>query len=596
MSVPSSISGPRLAADLDAPWEAGAEHLSGKEAEARLGQLAASVGPLRHVLAAIASRLIGARAWERLCFARLADYARERPGCSARQLQELARVHRALAGLPAIERALLTNVLPWSKVRLLVRVATPEDEAAWIERARVLPTRHLEQEVRERTRAGDSGNLDDAEPTVRVTLRCAPAVCEKWSLAREVAERVAGQRVRADDALELVVAEVSSAVPPDSASAVRPVAFAGRVPDRPVGSSRCERIPESRARSFELPADVVALAAGLDAADAFELDRRLRLAVRLEQTLDAAIAPLLRRVRSADVWSCAHSTLSLYAREQLGISEGKARSLLRLERAGDRCPELRRAYRSGRLSWAKARILLPLLLLDPEGQWRPIWVAWAERVTVRRLAQDVERALLLHAGHRLAWQRCKFDPEKAQDPIPSEERQMCAHGVDVDATQRLAWHVPREVAVSFYEIRGALRSRLGSSHTHGELFAAMLDLALGTWLLRDPSARRPDPVFERDGYRCAVPGCTSRRNLQDHHIEFRSAGGSDAPDNRVALCAFHHQRCLHAGLLGVHGRAPDQLVFELGRRPEGPPLARYRSGDIAADEQLEMVAHGPRAA
>ena len=51
----------------------------------------------------------------------------------------------------------------------------------------------------------------------------------------------------------------------------------------------------------------------------------------------------------------------------------------------------------------KAHALLPLLLLDIEGEWRPVWVAWAERVTVRRLAEDVERMLLLRAGHPLAW-------------------------------------------------------------------------------------------------------------------------------------------------------------------------------------------------
>ena len=41
--------------------------------------------------------------------------------------------------------------------------------------------------------------------------------------------------------------------------------------------------------------------------------------------------------------------------------------------------------------------LRTLLLLDIEGKWRPVWVAWAERVTVRRLEQDVGRALLLRA-------------------------------------------------------------------------------------------------------------------------------------------------------------------------------------------------------
>jgi hypothetical protein len=126
--------------------------------------------------------------------------------------------------------------------------------------------------------------------------------------------------------------------------------------------------------------------------------------VRLEQTLDAAIAPLLRRVTSREVeWRGELATLSSYAPEQLGISASKARALLRLERAGDLCPELREAYRGGRLSWGKAQCLLPLVGLDLEGEWRPAWVAWAEPVTLRRLEADVERALLLRAGTHEAW-------------------------------------------------------------------------------------------------------------------------------------------------------------------------------------------------
>jgi hypothetical protein len=274
---------------------------------------------------------------------------------------------------------------------------------------------------------------------------------------------------------------------------------------------------------------------------------------------------------------------------------------LRLERAGDICPELRDAYRSGRLSWVKAHCLLPLLLLDIEGEWRPVWVAWAERVTVRRLEADVERALLLRAGHSRAFARCQFDPVRAQDPIPVEERQMCAHDVDVEATQRLEWRVPREVAALFCAVRETLRSRLRGENTRlpsdGEVFDAMLDGALMAWTLRDPRARRADPVIERDGYRCVVPGCTSRRNLHDHHLRFRSAGGSDDPGNRVALCAFHHQRCLHVGFLRIRGQAPDGLVFDLGVRPGADPLVRYRSADIALpDCEIRLPASLRRAA
>jgi hypothetical protein len=138
-----------------------------------------------------------------------------------------------------------------------------------------------------------------------------------------------------------------------------------------VGSPEAEGAgpPAARVRARGLPLGVARLAAGLDRADAFELDRRLRLAVRLEQTLDAAIAPLLRRVSSPEYeWRGAYSALSSTAREQLGMSASKARALLRLERAGDLCPELRDAYRSGCLSWVKAQCLVPLLRLDLPGE------------------------------------------------------------------------------------------------------------------------------------------------------------------------------------------------------------------------------------
>jgi hypothetical protein len=573
-------------------WDAGAASDDAAESsEERLAGLAAAVGPLRRALAAIAERLIATRAHERLGYARLGDYARERAGLSARQLQELARVHRALAGLPALERALVANQLPWSKVRLIARVATAADEDAWIARARAVPTRRLEGEVREASRGPAPEDAEEALPHTRVRVRCTPAVLEKWGRVRELAERGAGQRLRDGEVLELVAAEVFSAISIDPAFAENPEEPPARRrsdPTAPHGMAPYRMAPYMEGRPAPrggprgLPRAIASLAAALEAADAFELDRRLQRAVQLEQTLDAAIAPLLRRVTSPEYeWRGEYCALASYAREQLGMSASKARALLRLERAGEVCPELRDAYRSGRLSWVKAQCLLPLLLLDIEGEWRPIWVAWAERVTVRRLERDVERALLLRAGHDPAWQRCKFQPERAREAIPEAERQLCAHDVDTEATEQLCFRVPYEVAALFRAVSETLRAALGGSRCDGEVFDALLDGALLAWSLRDPRARRPDPVIERDGYRCAVPGCTSRRNLHDHHVVFRSAGGSDAADNRVTLCAFHHQRGVHAGIVRVSGRAPDALVFELGLRAGAPPLARYRSGDVA---------------
>ena len=86
-----------------------------------------------------------------LGFARLGDYARERPGLSARELHDLAHVDAALAKLPAIGAALASGRLGWTKARLLCRVATPEDEAPVARRRRAGSRRR-----RSRARCGRS--------------------------------------------------------------------------------------------------------------------------------------------------------------------------------------------------------------------------------------------------------------------------------------------------------------------------------------------------------------------------------------------------------------------------------------------------------
>lgn len=590
--------------------------------ERTLARLAAAAGPLRRVMAAVAARLVDSRAWERLCFARLSDYAREQLGVSARQLQELARVHRALGALPRLERALLANELPWSKLKLLARVATAEDEASWLALARETSTRELAERVREaRARRRQDTAVavgtdpdDQQEPTRCLSLHCSPAVRARWSAVCELAERVAGQRLTPGDVLELVVAEAFSAFGPrpEGRAALERIAedeqrehgTRGELPWLPTAGDRDgahERLTPwanddsragPRAENPAIPEEVLSLATGLADANAREVDRRLRRAIRLEQTLDAAIAPLLRVVTSAEYeWEGDYRPLPAYASDELGMSARKARALLRLERVADLCPELREAYRAGRLSWVKAQCLLPLLAIQIEGEWRRAWVDWAARVTVRRLTADVERALLLRAGTSRAWSRCEAHPERVQDPIPEEEialeRQLYSPAIDVEATQELRFRVPVDVALLFLAVcemmRASLQQQRGCGrHTagsfvprasDGEVFEALLEHAVTEWTRREPGARRPDPVIERDGYRCAVPGCTSRCNLHDHHVVFRSAGGSDEPENRITLCAFHHQRGVHEGRMAIRGRAPDRLAFEL-------PTARYASGDL----------------
>ena len=74
--------------------------------------------------------------------------------------------------------------------------------------------------------------------------------------------------------------------------------------------------------------------------------------------------------------------------------------------------------------------------------------------------------------------------------------------------------------------------------------------------------RRRAVLLREDGL-CAVPGC-SRPAQHEHHMRYRSQGGSDDPTNLVGLCAMHHLRGVHGGWLTVAGCAGERLEWEFG--------------------------------
>ena len=86
--------------------------------------------------------------------------------------------------------------------------------------------------------------------------------------------------------------------------------------------------------------------------------------------------------------------------------------------------------------------------------------------------------------------------------------------------------------------------------------------------------RHRDPVFARDGWRCAVPVCTARRELHDHHVVFRWRGGGNERENRITLCAWHHLRGVHAGRVRAEGEAPDRITWDIGVRAGQRALLR----------------------
>jgi hypothetical protein len=162
-----------------------------------------------------------------------------------------------------------------------------------------------------------------------------------------------------------------------------------------------------------------------------------------------------------------------YARERLGISPRKARALLRLERAGRKARLLREAYRDGQLSWVQAHALVPMLATAAAHQGA--WIDWASRVTVRRLQEDVERALVLHetdperfeetAGLPVVRGEAQGDAKDeergaAQRDAATPERQTGAKPTHSDETCRIFWNGPRDVAQLFRAVLCTVRRHI----------------------------------------------------------------------------------------------------------------------------------------
>ncbi len=552
---------------------------------ADLAGLAAGEGARRRALASVAGRLVATQAWERLGFARLRDYTVERAGVSVRQLQELARVDAALAERPAIEAALVAGELSWTKARLLCRVATAEDEGRWCQVAAGLSARELAREVRrvdarsvEKGGAEPSAAVADEgveEPWETVRLRCSQGGRGRWGLALRLAERVAGESLPRWACAEAVAAEAFSTVglSPEGLPPSAPGSDPPGSPARSGAASPSLRGPKPCRPPRPPPVDPsrAARVQDLPEADAFELDSRLRRGLRLEQQRLARMGPLLLRVASERLFmSHGYRSFDAYVRDELALSPSTARALLRLERLALISQVFRLAWRRVRVSWTQANALAPLLALEESRRWHGAWIARAAQVTVRRLKDDVEEAI---AGRDL-------DPAGLA-VLPA--------GLRTGASPRrsrarvcLRFGAPRSVARLFGAVLASVQRRIeqrsGRVSSEGEALEAMLEHALESWGLDRPLARKY-AVFERDGWCCTVPGCTSYRNLQDHHIRFRSAGGSDALENRTTLCAFHHLRGVHAGRVRCSGRAPEGLHFELGLRTGAEPLMRFAAGD-----------------
>jgi hypothetical protein len=502
-----------------------------------------------------------------------------------------------LATLPRLAAAFDASELSWTQLRILVTVATPATEAHWLELARGRTVRALEALVREARAATGTAETsaaiaaDDAvvegEAIVRFDLRCPRRVRRLWSRVVELARRMIGADGPVWQAAEVVAAEGLAAPEAGSDASTPAVADAGTgghaiQDDRGDDLGNPVRPPvwgclDWSAVRAAIPADIEALGHACSELDAFELDTRLRKVLKAQRAIDWQLGRLLHtllRLRLERLMG--FPSMATYARERLGLSPSKVRGLVAIERKTWEVPAFGAAYEAGELSWVRALVLVPVLA----ERTASAWTARAQVVTVRRLVAEVEWSLDRRDATAAA--AVPPGPPPAGHDIAADvaavERQMRARSEWSPADTDISFTGPASVVALLQRAIGAFR-RPGDPRWAA--FERLLQHVAGEW---EAQPKHRDPIFDREGWRCAVPACTARRNLHDHHLLFRSHGGGNERENRIAVCAWHHLRALHAGLVRASGTAPAGVRWELGLRAGQPPLLSF-VGDTYVDAQ-----------
>ncbi|MEW6281177.1 MAG: HNH endonuclease signature motif containing protein, partial [Candidatus Eremiobacterota bacterium] len=420
---------------------------------------------------------------------------------------------------------------------------------------------------------------------------------ELWEKTVDLACKVAGAELSREEVVEMLAVEFLQTFPAsDDHKEVR-------VPDR-------RRLPRQHEREAEMeeryryydflddrprPLEVVEREIPSDAEGKEALALELLETVRV---LNVAVGRLLWHL-SVVYRTPAFASLTHYAEERLGMTGSTARQFVAREERMRRDPALRGLVLSGDLSLGKLDLLLPLL---DRGVDAKTWASFAAHST----------CLNLKAWSRALRSVAETSPEAFEEfkrlaPIPGE-RPQDAHvrGRTLRLRRRVREAGLRYLAfmASWWWMGPVVRDAAAVSTLlpqagmtallFGTLECQMLSregpesLALRVWLtpevyrlvVRAESAverlagepldsgdrlqclmrayelahadcgftGQRKRLLEREDFQCAVPGCSCRKDLQAHHIVFRSDGGGNEDENHL-----HLQRLPRPGAPGLSG-------------------------------------------
>ena len=372
---------------------------------------------------------------------RFGDFVAERLGMSLRSAQEMMRISEKLDELPALRQASDKGQLKPSAVRLLCSFVTPEDEAEWVARARLLTVRELEEAIKS-ARQEDDGEPRPGKPPEepegeRVAFEAPPGFLAKWLAAVQLYRKLEGDDCLSPGAAAQAFAQdwwSGAPLPPRSAPALgeaepeasgtamerllsRLQAAALKAASRSRGRGRLgpplprdrdgimRWLEEETERWAELPRlEVVELPSFLRdldrelPSDPREVDRELRELVVVKRQLDAMTGRMLRTFSQLRLErDMAFADFEHYASERAGIGPIRARTLRHWERELRRLPLVQEAWFRGELSERHLTGLLSVLKNSDSGLVESEWLERTRELTLRRFEDEVRLTTMRHA-------------------------------------------------------------------------------------------------------------------------------------------------------------------------------------------------------
>jgi hypothetical protein len=533
----------------------------------------------------------------------------------------LGRALRCLAdrlpALPHLHRAFLSGHVPRSKIAVAARVATAETDAAWAQACKGSSLCTLREAAKHVKASGGEPPVGpesvEAPELVRVSWQCSSQDAFLWRYwGRTMLKTVLGQDTSDGVLLETLLQEVESELEPAADDASRS-AGPGRTTAAARRSSLLERASRRARRAADRKPPAEALLAKLprvaDAPSVEDLNAALQQLVRLLRRLTWEKSRVLRGLHADDLYThLGYKTWDAFVEHALGASDRDVHELLTLEGKLSRLPALADAFQHGTLALRTLRMLR--LVARPGTD--AAWVEHALRATDKRLQHEVPFHQLLRVSRpgseyleltrgglplpdltipeMAARWRNVLAPEADVEPsgqavaegarnrqpavdlaaaVAQVERELAA-GRITSPRQRFMTTVvvlaPSDVAEHFRDVLRRVRWNLGGHADDGACVRFML-LRFAAEHASDGvlALVRRYPVFERDQWLCSNPSCTGRGHFEDHHLEYRSRGGSDDLSNRTTTCWWCHHVVLHGGWATLTGQAPGDLTFTVGQ-------------------------------